>query len=51
VTFPFFWKQTAVVPLFKKGDSTSVSNYRPVSVLNNFSKIFEFTIYDNLFIF
>jgi hypothetical protein len=26
VTFPSLWKQTAVVPVFKKGNSTIVSN-------------------------
>jgi hypothetical protein len=40
VTFPSLWKQTAVVPVFKKGNSIIVSNYRPVYILNNFSKIF-----------
>jgi hypothetical protein len=48
-TFPSLWKQTAVVPVLKKGDSTTVSNYRPIYILNNFSKIFEFTIYNHLF--
>jgi hypothetical protein len=28
-----------------------VSNYRPISVLNSFSKIFEFIIYDHLYCF
>jgi hypothetical protein len=49
VTFPSLWKQTAVVPVFKKGSSTIVSNYIPISILNNFSKIFEFIIYDHLY--
>jgi hypothetical protein len=38
--FPTLWKQAAIVPVIKKGKSTSVSNYRPISLLNNFSKIF-----------
>jgi hypothetical protein len=45
------WKQTAVVPVFKKSDSTIVSNYRPISILNNFSKIYEFIVYDHLYNF
>jgi hypothetical protein len=51
VTFLSLWKQTAVVPVFKKGSSTIVSNYRPISILNNFFKIFEFIIYDHLYNF
>ena len=34
-----------VTPVFKKGDSTSKTNYHPVSTLSNFSKIFENFIY------
>jgi hypothetical protein len=50
ITFPSLWKQTAV-PVFKKGNSTIVSNYRHISILNNFSKIFEFVVYDHLYYF
>jgi hypothetical protein len=45
---PSFWKQAAVVPNFKKGNSTLLANYRPISSLNNFSKVFEFVIYDHI---
>jgi hypothetical protein len=38
-TFPSLWKQTAVVPGSKKGNNTSVQNYRPISILNIFSKV------------
>jgi Notch-like protein len=38
--FPTLWKQTATVPVLKKGKCNSVSNYRPISLLSNFSKIF-----------
>jgi hypothetical protein len=48
VAFPSLWKQTAVAPVFKKGNSTTVSYYRPLYILNNFSKISEFIIYDHL---
>jgi hypothetical protein len=39
-SFPGLWKQAAVVPIFKKGNSALVTNYRPIYLLNNFSKIF-----------
>jgi hypothetical protein len=32
------------VPIFKRGRHTAVSNYRPISILNNFSKVFLFII-------
>jgi hypothetical protein len=45
--FPALWKQAAVVPILKKGNSAFVNNYRPISILNNFSKLFEFVIHDH----
>lgn len=38
-------KVARVIPLFKSGDRTLFTNYRPVSVLPAFSKIFERAIY------
>jgi hypothetical protein len=45
--FPTLWKQAAVVPIPKKGNSASVNSYRPISILNNFSKLFEFLVHDH----
>ena len=39
--FPDSLKIANVVPLFKKDDPTTVNNYRPISLLNSISKIFE----------
>lgn len=39
--FPSAFKKAIVHPIFKNGDRHSVSNYRPISVLSVFSKIFE----------
>jgi hypothetical protein len=39
-------EKPAIVPIFKKGNSSLLANYRPVSILNNFSKVFEFVIHD-----
>ena len=39
--FPDIWKVSRVCPIFKKGDKIAIENYRAVSVLNTFSKVFE----------
>jgi hypothetical protein len=46
--FPTIWKQVVIVPVFKKGNTASVSNYRPISICNNFSKLFELVIHDRV---
>lgn len=40
-----------VMPVFKKGLTTKKSNYRPMSLLSNFSKIFEKIMYQHLYKF
>jgi hypothetical protein len=46
--FPAAWKEAAIVPVLKRGNHGAVSNYRPVSILSNFSKLFEFVIHDHV---
>jgi hypothetical protein len=46
--FPSSWKQAAIVPIFKKVNSSLLANYRPISILNNFSKVFESVIHDHV---
>ena len=42
-------KIARILPLFKSGDNRVFSNYRPVSVLPIFSKVFEKVVYNRLF--
>ena len=44
-------KLAKVTPIFKTGDSTESSNYRPISVLPSFSKVLERIIYNGLYSF
>ena len=44
--FPDNLKITKVIPLFKKDDDKSFSNYRPISILFSISKVFEKVIYN-----
>ena len=46
--FPRELKMANVIPIFKAGEKTSLGNYRPVSLLTNFSKIFERVFYTRL---
>ena len=46
--FPDSLKIAKVIPIFKAGDLKSVTNYRPISILPIFSKIFEKVIYKRL---
>jgi hypothetical protein len=46
--FPTVWKEAAIVPIFKRGSHAAVSSYRPISILNNFSKLFEFIVHDHI---
>jgi len=45
---PAAWKTANVVPIFKKGLSSSVSNYRPISLTSIFCKLYERIIKDQM---
>ena len=47
--YPSEWKKANVVPVHKKGDKQLLKNYRPISLLPIFGKIFERIIYNNIF--
>lgn len=47
--FPNRWKRTRITPVFKKNDKTFINNYRPISILNNFSKVMEMLIYNSIY--
>ena len=46
--FPDDLKIAKVIPLYKSGDSSLFTNYRPISLLPAFSKVFERLIYNRL---
>ena len=37
-----------IIPIFKADDETDTSNYRPISLLSNFNRIFEKIMYDRM---
>jgi len=47
--FPDRLKYSEIKPLFKKGDTLNISNYRPISILTSFSKVLEKAVYTQLY--
>lgn len=47
--YPSKLKIAKIIPIHKKGDADDFSNYRPLALLPNFSKIFEKLIYNRLY--
>jgi hypothetical protein len=46
--FPDRLKYAVVKPLFKKGDRSNITNYRPISLLSSFSKVIEKIMYNQI---
>jgi fructose-1,6-bisphosphatase/inositol monophosphatase family enzyme len=46
--FPTRLKFSQLTPLFKKGNTSEMANYRPISLLTSFSKLFEKVIFNRL---
>lgn len=38
---PTHFKSTVIVPIHKNGSKTDIKNYRPISLINGFAKVFE----------
>jgi hypothetical protein len=47
--FPMLLKYSQIVQIFKKGNKQELTNYKPISLLTSFSKIFEKVIYKRLY--
>ena len=47
-TFPDTWKTAVVIPVQKSNQSSSLSNYRPISVLPVFSKVLERVVFNQI---
>ena len=49
--FPNIWKMGNIVPVHKKSSKQLINNYRPISLLPVFGKIFEKIIYSSIYEF
>ena len=47
-TYPDILKVARVVPIFKSGSHKDISNYRPISILPIFDKIFEKLLFSRI---
>lgn len=45
---PRSWNCIRVIPLYKGGDITDMNNYRPISIINSVTKMFEKLIFNQL---
>ena len=48
-TYPDSLKIAEVISIFKAGDRNKTTNYRPISILSQFNKIFEILLYTQLY--
>ena len=48
---PDIWKRSNIIPVHKKNDKQLVNNYRPISLLPIFGKIFEKIIFNKIYNF
>jgi len=49
--FPTLLKQAKVIPIPKGGNASDINNYRPISILHVFSKLFEKIVHKQLYNF
>ena len=48
IKFPDTLKRVDVSPIFKKGNDNEKENYRPVSILSTFPKVFEKLLFQQI---
>ena len=41
IVWPVALKSAEVIPIYKAGNKTDITNYRPISLISNIAKIFE----------
>ena len=45
---PSLWKYADITPVYKKGDASQASNYRPISILPTMCRLFERILADGI---
>lgn len=47
--FPSRWKVAKIIPIHKTGIKSEIKNYRPISILSNFAKLFEIILFNRIY--
>ena len=50
-SFPSQWKEALVVPVFKRGERSALTNYRPIALLSSVGKVCERVVFNKLYAF
>ena len=50
-SFPAQWKEALVIPVFKRGDRSQLTNYRPIALLSTVGKVCERVVFNALYNF
>ena len=48
-TYSQKWKLSRVTPIFKKGSRNDVTKYRPITIIDNFAKVFEILLHSLIY--
>lgn len=49
--FPEVWRSANIIPVYKNGSKQNIENYRPISMLNSLSKLFEKLVHQAIYPF
>ena len=47
--YPDKWKSSKICPIHKKDSKSDIQNYRPITIINNFGKVFEIVLHSILY--
>lgn len=45
---PYMWKEAKIIPLHKKGSTSSAKNYRPIAILSKLSLVLETVVMNQI---
>lgn len=47
--YPSLWKVSRICPVHKKGSKNNIENYRPITIICNFAKVFEIALHRDVY--